>query len=457
MAGIAGLLLAGGALLGGGDAASDRATVRLLTDVEEPRLVDRLRELLLGAVPIFERETGRCLPENRVLVVNLHRTLKGYQRGARLAGVSGFMQVGAVTSWSDHESHIALQPRADAAYLEAVGWLPDLTAQLALHEAAHQFLARAEVYPTLALPSWYSEGVADHLAEVALRELYVTPGRRCLMLEDARHNVARAVASGRAIPLAELFTLGELELDGHARRDLFYDQSTAVVRYLAGDGLERWGRVFQDYLDELACAGSDRAQLEFLDGRARQRERWLELVADLPAFEEAWRGALEPAAAPWIERQGSSQWVGEDVLVAALAWQDNGYLQAAEPAPARSRHFEGEFALFGLDGSEAFVVLHEPEGAEGGLKLALRGDGLVSLIGWREGGSDVRVLRSGLTPGRDAFVRLAIEHDVGRLAVRLDDEPPLVFDLPPGYPSPGGGWGLGAHRDAVLWRGAGWR
>jgi hypothetical protein len=457
VAGIAGLLLAGGALLGGGDALPARVPVRLLTDVEEPRLVDRLRELLVGAVPIFERETGRCLPENRVLVVNLHRTLRGYQRGARLAGVSGFMEVGAVTAWSDHESHIALQPRGDAAYLEAVGWLPDLTAQLALHEAAHQFLARAEVYPTLALPSWYSEGVADHLAEVALRELLYADGRRCLMLDDARRNVARAVESGRAIPLAELFTLGELELDGHAHRDLFYDQSTAVVRYLAGEGLERWGNLFQGYLDELAGAGDEVEELAFLDGRARRRERWLELVADLPAFEEAWRGALQPAAAPWIERQGSSQWVGEDVLVAALSWQDNGYLQAAEPAPAGARRFEGEFALFGLDGSEAFVVLHEPESSEGGLKLGLRGDGLVSLIGWRADKSDVRVLRSGLQPRRDAFVRVALEHEQGRLAVRLDDEAPLVFELPPGYPPPGGGWGLGAHRDAVLWRGAGWR
>ena len=234
MAGIAGILLAGGALLGGGDAAPERVPVRLLDVGQEPRLVARLRELLLGAVPIFERETGRCLPENRVLIVNLHRTLRGYQRGARLAGVSGFMDVGAVTAWSDHESHIALQPRGDAAYLEAVGWLPDLTAQLALHEAAHQFLARAEVYPTLSLPSWFSEGVADHLAEVALRELLLVGGRRCLMLDDARRNVARAVESGRALPLAELFTLSELELDGHARRDLFYDQSAAVVRYLAG-------------------------------------------------------------------------------------------------------------------------------------------------------------------------------------------------------------------------------
>jgi hypothetical protein len=275
--------------------------------------------------------------------------------------------------------------------------------------------------------------VADHLAEVALRELLFTEGRRCLMLDDARRNVAHAVHGGRAIPLRELFTLSELELDGHARRDLFYDQSAAVVRYLAGDGLARWGRLFQDYLDELHAAGSERAQLELLEGRARQRERWLELVADLPAFEADWRGALEPAAAPWIERQGSSQWVGDDVLVAALAWQDNAYLQAAEPAPPGARRFEGEF------------------------KLGLRGDGLVSLIGWREGGVDTRVLRSGVAPRRDAFVRVALEHEAGRLSVRLDDEPPLAFDVPPGYPAPGGGWGLGAHRDAVLWRRAGWR
>lgn len=444
--------MAWAALAGGGDSA--RESVRLLTDFDEPRLSTRLRDLLLGAVPIFERETGRALPENRVLVVNLYRTLRGYQRGARSAGVSGFMEVGAVTAWSNHESYLVLQPRADAAYLEAVDWLPDLTAQLALHEAAHQFVARAEVYPAQALPPWYSEGVADHLAEIALRELLYGGERRCLMLDDARRSVAHAVASGDALPLDELFRLSALELDGHARRDLFYDQSAALVRYLAGDGLGRWGTLFQGYLDELQRGASEPTGLEFLERPAAGRERWLELVSDLPAFEADWRAALDPPATPWIERQGSSQWIGEDVLVAALAWQESGYLQAAQPAPEQAQRFAGEFALFGLEGNEAFVVLHEPVGAEGGLKLSLRGDGLVSLIGWRGDSSDVRALRSTVTPAREAFVRLAIAREAGRLSVRVGDGEPLAFDLPPGYPAPGGGWGLGAHRDAVLWRGA---
>lgn len=430
--------------------------VQVLCDFDEPRLVGRLRGLLLGAVPIFERETGRSLPREQVLVVNVYRTLRGYQRGARSAGVSGFMQVGAVTAWSNHESYLALQPRADAAYLEAVEWLPDLTAQLALHELAHQFLARARVYPQQALPHWYSEGVADHLAEVALRELVYGPGRRCLMLEDARHSVTHAVAAGSAIPLAELFTLSALELDGHARRDLFYDQSAALVRFLAGDGLERWGALFQDYLDELhqGGVGSGGAGYEFLDASAGRREHWLQLCAELPALELDWRGALEPVAAPWVERQGSSQWVGEDVLVAALSWQENGYLQASQPAAPTAQRFQGEFALLGLEGSEAFVVLHEPLGAEGGLKLSLHASGLVSLIGWRDRSSDVRALNSPSAIGTGEFVRLVVEHGAGRLAVRLDDGEPLWIDLPPGYPVPGGGWGVGARRDAVLWRGA---
>jgi hypothetical protein len=303
---------------------------------------------------------------------------------------------------------------------------------------------------------WFSEGVADHLAEVALRELVYREGRRCLMLDDARHSVVRALAGGDAIPLAELFAVQPLELDGHARRDLFYDQSAALVRFLAGSGLERWGARVQGYLDELQAADDGAQAVEFLDAGAGRRERWLALEAELPALEADWRGALEPVATPWIERQGSSQWVGDDVLVAALAWQENGYVQAAEPAPGTARRFEGELALFGLEGGEAFVVLHEPQGDEGGLKLSLLGDGLVSLIGWREGSSAVRAARAEPGLRRGEFTRLEVGIEPTRLSVRLGDGPPLALDLPPGYPAPGGAWGLGARRDAVLWRGARW-
>lgn len=448
----AGWLLALGAWVSPGDPAPE--PVRILCDFDEPRLVERLRGLLLGALPIFERETGRPLPRQEVLVLNLYRTLPAWRRGARSAGVTGFLQVGAVTAWSNQESYLTLQPRAEPAYLAAVDWLPDLTAQLALHELAHQYLARAQVYPAQGLPVWYSEGVADHLAEVALRELVYREGRRCLMLDDARHSVVRALSGGGAIPLAELFAVEPLELDGHARRDLFYDQSAALVRFLAGRGLERWGARVQGYLDELQAAGGGTAELEFLDARARRRERWLELAAELPALEADWRGALEPVSTPWIERGGSSQWIGDDVLVAALAWQENGYVQAAEPAPAGARRFEGEFALFGLEGGEAFVVLHEPQGAEGGLKLSLLGDGLVSLIGWRQGATDVRAARAERTIPHGTFAPLVVEVESSRLTVRLGDGPPLSLDLPPGYPAPGGTWGLGARRDAVQWRGA---
>jgi len=448
------LLVTGGDPASPGGERARREPVRLLTDFDEPRLVGRLRALLVGALPIFERETGRDLPEDEVLVLNLYRDLGGYQRGARAAGVTGFMNVGAVTAWSNQESFLALQPRADAAYLEAAGWLPDLTAQLALHELAHQFIARARLYPRLALPSWYSEGVADHLAELALTELVYDAGGRCLMLEDARQSVAQAVAEDSAIPLEELFTLSELELDAHASRDLFYDQSAAVVRFLAGDGLERWGGLFQGYLDELARAGRSEPGLEFLSRRAQQRERWLELVADLPALEAEWRGAVAPAAAAWVEREGSSQWVGEDVLVAALAWQDNGYVRAGAPAPLAARRFEGQFRLLELDGGEAFVVLHEPQADEGGLKLSVRRDGFVALVGWAAGRQDTRGGRSAAPLGEDGFVRVTIEVEDGGAVVRLDEHEPVRLELPRGFPAPGGAWGVGAWRDAALWRGA---
>lgn len=49
-------------------------------------------------------------------------------------------------------------------------------------------------------------------------------------------------------------------------------------------------------------------------------------------------------------------------------------------------------------------------------------------------------------------MRVALELDDQGATVRVGESEPVRVDLPRGAPAPGGAWGVGAWRDAALWR-----
>ncbi len=425
--------------------------VSLSADFDEPQLIAGLFRLVEGALPIFERETGRPLPPGEKLCFNLYRSIGGYRRAARIAGVTGFMEIGAVTAWRTRESYLAVQPSLDAGFLASVGWMPDLLAQSALHEAVHQFLDRSGVLATAALPPWCSEGLADHLAERALREISPERERGWLLLDDARAQVARAVSRGSSIPLAELFAVKADEIDRRADRGLFYDQSRDVVSFLASGPVQRWREAFAQWLSEIGGLRRPEGSEIKADGEVH-RARWLELVGDVGALERDWKASVAPASAEWIEVLGSTQWSGEELVTAALSWQEHGYVLASAPAPEPPRELSCQVAILGLGGGEAYVVLHAPAEDASGLKLSLRTDGTLSLVAWRDSNQDTRAQPCPTLKDRHGFVQLRIQIDGRELAVFLDDVPPIRMSVPEGFPAPGGAWGVGAWKDAARWR-----
>lgn len=433
--------------------------VDLSVDFDEERLTVPLKHLLERAVPIFAELTGRELPAHRSLVINLFESISTYRRTTGAVGVSSFMDVGAVTSWSTGQSYLAVQPSPHPRYLAAAGWQPELLLQLCLHEGMHQYMATAGMAATTTAPTWYSEGFADYAAEHAMRTLLETPAHGFLMLDDAREQVARAVAEGRSIPLGELFALRAVDIDRRDDRSLFYDQSRSVVEFLAAGGAPRWRETFHAYrdaLDTLQGATRDLGPGRALD---RSHELWFELVEDMDALERDWKASVRPTGARWLEAHGSSQWKGDELLVASVRWLEKGYAVSAEPAPLSPRRFEAEVCLLGaaLEG-QAYVVLATDAAGTAGVRLDLDLERrLAKLVSWGEGRVSTRGLEIPAFEEQGEFVPLSIEIQGRSLAIRVGDGPPIEASVPEDHPAPGGAWGLGVWRDAARWRNVSYR
>ncbi len=434
--------------------------VRLEADFRAPDLLENLGIAIEEALPIYEAETGLEFPEGERFEIRLFAEIEPYRRAISRVGVSAFESAGAVTAWSNQKSYIVVQPRAEPRFLEAVQDLPEMTLQLVLHEVAHQFAWKADMFPPMYMPSWYVEGMAEYLAQLAMTRDRPGRLRHTMRLADAHNQMAIDVASGSHIPLDDLFALG-FESPGAANNaSRLYYQSRSVFAFLSSGRVPRWLHAFRRFSEQVEQRERPDRSTSRIDEIARIDAMWRETIDDLDRLEDDWkRSTLRQApVGDWFERYRSSQWIDDELVTATVSWNNTSLVLNNELVPRNHFRISCDLSILAVGRGQADIVLVHRSEPQEFLKLAIGAEGHMTLIEYRdEGWEELRVLDIPPFRGDERWWHLEIDvegHDVRAVLDSEGLEEPHVLSavVPEEFSLEGGNWGLGTSKSAARFR-----
>jgi hypothetical protein len=411
--------------------------------VEHRPTLERCRDVLEAAIGVYEKHLpGYTLPADAKLVLHLYATKEEYAEAITAIGGESFVQNQAFTSNATRECYVVLQPRADPAYLELVGNLPELTAYVVCHEGVHQWLRRCGAPNVSHWPFWYREGMAEYLAEKCLET--ATP---LMEFEDAQERVGEALATGTMLALPRL-------LHADARTDKsssLYDHSYTLYRFLAQD-TERLARL-HDEIRRLGGPGGDFPEYQHALACARALT---EVYGPLDALEKKWRDSVKKLTPRWLEHRRSAQVVKDETICASFSGS-NSILIAAKPVSASELTLTGELDILGLGEKQAEIYLgYERRDDPRFLKIALGADGYVTLLAFSDGAwrphlkKNENLAADAIPVGQWIPIRITVRR--GTIHVEVRGKEVFAADVPPGFDPLHNRWGVGALGDVVRYR-----
>ena len=414
----------------------------------------RAGEFLAAALPRYAAELPLHLPAGEAVTVHLYGTAKAYRDAVTAAGAPALAGNLAATLDSTHECHVVLQPRADAAALDAVGGIPEMTRWLLLHEVVHQIVQRADP-AARDWPDWYGEGMAEHVAKRLARAAGAPP---TMVEQDKAHRVLDALETGRLPRLAQVLATRETATSD-ARRPVYYAAWLALYDLLASDParlealharVRAWG----------TAGGAPRTQR----GTERDFAQALEATfGPLPALEKRWEASIRAAKPEWFEGARSTQRVGDAWVCTAFPPPRPGAVDRAmavrvAPAPGVPFRLETEWTLadLGMRQVEVYLAWRGREDPRY-MKVAFRSDGSASVLCFAEDAWQERY-RVGAPVDPDALAcgvphRTRVDVDAERLHVEVDGKPVIEAPVPPGYDALSGQVGLGVSDGVATFRG----
>lgn len=456
-------ILVGLVLLGSGSLPTRSGTAAAAADdelvVEGPHVVVRssfqrpatlaaCRDALEAALPIYERWLPYRMPAGEKLEFRLCRDADEYRDALKALKLEGFDTNLAVTVWKPLISVVCLQPRADEAYLAAVGDLPEMTRHLVCHEGVHQWLRRAKAANVEVWPDWWGEGTAEWIAERCLTES--KPLHLPISVEDATYRTASSRLHDYAVPLRRLLHADATLFE---RRDLVYHAFRDAIRLLAGDAAKF--RTLAAQLEALpAPAPGDR--LVRLVSLARAFEATLATTyGPIAALEQ--RLSTAPRDVRWFQAGRSFEWRGDEVVGASFA-DVGAFLLAAKPAPGVPFEVAGEIWFGGGKTGQIDLVLgYERLDDPRYVKIALGRGGYATRIAYASGYWQGRYKRNvDLAPTllpEATWLRVRIRVEAERFEVRVGDQVVFESDVPPGFDVLHGNWGFGAYDSWAKFRG----
>ncbi|GIW71073.1 MAG: hypothetical protein KatS3mg102_0615 [Planctomycetota bacterium] len=443
----AGLLSAASAQVAAPPASSETARSQYL-EVHFPAGQRPLAERLLRegerALQLYARYLDQRLPRERLRCF-LYATEAEYQ-AAEAARTGGIFKTNlAFTHAATSEVHMVIQPRLE----RLAGTGPGMLEGLFAHELAHALQYR--VFPSYdEFPDWLSEGMAELFAERALGD-----SRHCAAQVPwfgvRVHEVLEALDEGRFVPVERLLTEGLVEQDP-ALRDLKYGEAWALCRFL-DDPVNGEQTRFRDFVLEVArMPRGGRPLVE------QARERFLALWPDVIRLERrliAYLRELAPQCPPW-QVPGRELRLLPDGGLVCESFPGNA-MMALSTAPRRLggvARIEAEvmIAPLGHRQADVFFAYRGPLDA---YKVAFGAGNPPFVTLMRNQGGRWQSLRNeNLPPGTlqpEQPVRITIDIDVARVAVRVGERPVLRYTAEASAIG-GGRWGIGCYDGRAIFR-----
>jgi hypothetical protein len=418
---------------------------------------ERCLEILQAAIPVFRGHLPAHPPDDGKLVITLYAGRKEYTRAVRNLDATAYNDSLAFTSAKTRESHVVLQPRTEPEYLDLVGGLPELTAHLVVHEAAHQWIYRSDAPNARWWPAWYAEGMAEHVADLVMEGTAGDAARRRVLRDDADHTVLDLLRSGRLLTIDRLLHASPATF---RRRSNLYAQFGGFYRHLASkpgmlDALH--GNIRSLGRPPAPEPGAvDRRSVKFARPCADALRR---ACGDLETLEREWRSDAAKAEPRWFEPIRAAQFSGDEIICAAFP-ESNAMLLAA--IPKGPRLLEGEFHLTGIGRREAKLYLgFEQRDDPRFVKIDMGKAGFfsaLSILPFADGCWQPRYRNAARLPA-DAipvktWVPFRVSIDGRFIRVVVGDACNVMRAIrPPGYDIEGGCWGVGAYDGVVRFRG----
>jgi len=208
------------------EARSARCLVRTLSTAEE---ANRLLALIEQAYPAFVKELGERRA-NRLLGLFVFADRAGYETWCKASGNEAQIRAAGFAQSLEGFAVLFAQPGVDA---------------VAIHEAAH--LYHFDVYAS-AMPSWYSEGVAETFG--GRHAMRVQDGKLATALRPTKASLAPLLRDGKLVlPLDDLLRgdAGKLIAANDGTASTFYLASWALYSFLTTTKESRLSGRFDDW------------------------------------------------------------------------------------------------------------------------------------------------------------------------------------------------------------------